>query len=167
VRRRLVEAVAVGELGDVAEVHHRDPVGDVPDDREVVRDEQVGEVEVLLEVLEEVDDLGLDGHVERRDRLVEHDQVRLEREGPGDPDALPLAAGELVRVAVAVLGLQPDGGQQVPTRARAASFEVPWMMSGSAIVSRTGMRGLSDANGSWKTICMLRRSSRSAAGSRP
>ena len=43
-----------------------------------------------------------------RDRLVEHQRLRLQRERAGDADALPLAAGELVRVAVAVLGVQPD-----------------------------------------------------------
>ena len=34
------------DLHDLAEVHHRDPVGDVADDGEVVRDEQVGEPEL-------------------------------------------------------------------------------------------------------------------------
>ena len=29
-----------------AKVHHRDPIGDVPDDRQVVRDEQVREAEL-------------------------------------------------------------------------------------------------------------------------
>ena len=32
----------------------------------------------------------------------------LQRQRPGDADALPLAAGELVRVAVGVLGVEPD-----------------------------------------------------------
>ncbi len=33
-------------LDDLAEVHDRDPVADVPDDRQVVRDEDVGEAEL-------------------------------------------------------------------------------------------------------------------------
>ena len=37
----------------------------------------------------------------------------LERQRPGDADALPLAAGELVRVAVVVLGVQADGVHQL------------------------------------------------------
>src|SRR5437764_327138 len=36
----LVEVDAVGELDDLAQVHDRDPVADVPHDREVVGDEQ-------------------------------------------------------------------------------------------------------------------------------
>jgi len=48
-------------------------------DGQVVRDEQVREVEPALEVLQQVDDLALDGHVERGDRLVADDQARLHR----------------------------------------------------------------------------------------
>ncbi len=36
------------DLDDTAEVHHRDPVAHVPDDAEVVGDEQIGEVEFPL-----------------------------------------------------------------------------------------------------------------------
>ena len=50
--------------------------------------------------LEQVDDLGLDGHVQGADGLVAHDQLRLHGERPGDADALALAAAELVRVAL-------------------------------------------------------------------
>ena len=56
-----------GDLDDAAEVHHRDPVADMADDREVVGDEQVGQAETILEADEEVEDLGLDRHVERAD----------------------------------------------------------------------------------------------------
>ena len=63
-------------------------------------DEQVGQAELLLQVFEQVDDLGLDRDVERRDRLVGDDEIGVGRERAGDADALPLAAGELVRVAV-------------------------------------------------------------------
>jgi hypothetical protein len=44
----------------------------------------------------------------RRDGLVTDDQARVERDGPGHPDPLPLAARELVRVAVVVLGVEAD-----------------------------------------------------------
>ena len=67
----------------------------------------------VLQVLEQVDDAGLDRHVERRHRLVEHEQLRVERERPGDADALALAAGELVREPVGVLGVQPDERHQL------------------------------------------------------
>ena len=109
----------VADLDDPAEVHDRDAVGDVADEREVVRDEEVGQPEVALQRLEQVDDLRADRHVERRDRLVEHDHLRVERERAREADALPLAAGELVREAVRVLGAEADGAQQLVDAAAA------------------------------------------------
>ena len=53
-----------------------------------------------LEVLEQVEDLRLDADVERRHRLVADDQARVEDERAGDRDALALAAGELVGLAL-------------------------------------------------------------------
>ena len=101
-----VERLPVGDLDDLAEVHHRDLGAEVPHDRQVVRDEQERDVEFLLQVLQQVDDLGLDGDVERRDGLVGHQQLGVERERAGDADALTLTAGELVGVAVVVLGVE-------------------------------------------------------------
>ena len=47
---------------------------------------------------EQIDDLRLNGNVERRDRFVRDDQFRLDREGAGNGDALALAAGKFVRI---------------------------------------------------------------------
>ena len=54
---------------------------------------------LLLQVAQQVDDLRLDRHVERRDRLVGDDELRVDGERARDADALALAARELVRVA--------------------------------------------------------------------
>ena len=111
-----------------------------------------------LEVLEQVDDLRLDRHVERRDRLVADDEVGLERERAGDADALPLAARELVRIAGGRVGGEPDDLEELPhaTRARCPPVTRPCMRSGSPTILPTLWRGLSDAYGSWKTICIRR-----------
>src|SRR5262249_42717874 len=111
---RVVVNLLVGaDLGHFAEVHHTHAVRDVPDDRQVVRDENVGEIELVLQSLHQVDDLRLDGDVQGRDRLVPDDYLRVEREAPCDADALALTAGELVRVAVDVLGVETDDVQQL------------------------------------------------------
>src|SRR4029079_17199069 len=86
-------------LDELAEVHDPDPVAEVLDDRQVVADEEVRQVEIVPQVEEQVQDLALDRDIERRHRLVADDEVRPEGEGPGDADALALAAGELMRVA--------------------------------------------------------------------
>ena len=116
-------------------------------DREVVGDEEVGQAELLLQLLQQVDDLRLDRHVERRHRLVADDEVRLDRERAGDADALALAAGELVRVAVGEVRVQADDRAAAPGRAPAAPCRWPacGSRSGSPMMLPTDMRGFSDA----------------------
>ena len=108
-----VDFVAVAELDNAAEIHHRDPVADVAHHRQVVGDEQIGEAQFGLQVIEHVDDLGLDRDVQRRDRLVGDDEGRIGRQGAGHADALPLAAGELVGVATDKIGIEAHDAQQL------------------------------------------------------
>jgi len=79
-------------------------------------DEQVGQIEPLLQLFEQVDDLRLYRHVERRYRLVAHDQLRIDGQGAGHPDALALAAAELVRIAVRHLHQTLASGRAVTTK---------------------------------------------------
>ena len=59
-----VDVVLRAAFDDLAQVHDGDSVRDVADDGEVMGDEDVGEVEFLLQVGEQVDYLGLNGDVE-------------------------------------------------------------------------------------------------------
>ena len=52
---------------------------DVVDHGEIMRDEEISEPEFLLQILQQIDDLRLDRHVERGDRLVADDELRLDR----------------------------------------------------------------------------------------
>ena len=63
------------QLDDAAEVHHADAIGDVVDDREVVRDEEIGEAEPLLQVAHQVQHLRLHRDVERGRRLVADEEA--------------------------------------------------------------------------------------------
>ena len=89
------------DLDDPAEVHHRDPVGDVPHDRQVVRDEEVGQAELAAAAASSR--LTIWAWIETSSAETGSSQTmkrRLDRQRPGDADALPLAARELVRIAV-------------------------------------------------------------------
>ena len=104
----VADRVARPDLHDLAEVHHRHPVADVAHDREVVRDEKERQLELLLQVLHQVDDLRLDGDVERGHRFVGHDEGGVQHQRASDADALPLSSGELVRVAVDEVRVQAN-----------------------------------------------------------
>ena len=96
-----------------AEIQHNDAIADVPDHREIMRDEQVCQPEPFLQLHHQVDDLRLDVDVQRRDRLVGDDKLRSHRQRPGDRDALPLAAREFVRETADTLGGKADQIEQL------------------------------------------------------
>ena len=66
------EFLRFGQFHNLAGVHHRDAVTDVPHDAKVVRDKNIRQLELLLQIHQQVDDLRLDGHVERRHGFVRH-----------------------------------------------------------------------------------------------
>ena len=120
-------------LHHAAEIQHDDPVGDVAHHRQIVRDEQVGQAQPLLQPDHQVDDLRLDVHVQRRDRLVADHEHRLHRQRAGDRDALALAAGEFVRKPRGGLRRQANQVQQfADPRAR---------LRGAAWPARAGAAG--------------------------
>src|SRR5258708_39495401 len=47
-------------LDDAAEIHHRNALADMLDHRQVMGNEEICQPEFLLQVLQEIDDLGLD-----------------------------------------------------------------------------------------------------------
>ncbi len=95
-------------LDDAALVEHHDLVAQMAHHREVVADEHVGDTEFLLQILHQVQHLGLHGDVECAHGLVGDDQARARDERARNGNALALAAGELVRVFSQVVGAQPD-----------------------------------------------------------
>src|SRR3989304_6337299 len=89
-------------LHDLAGIHHGDIMGDVFDHADVVRDEEIGQAQFILELLQERKDLGLHGYIERTGRFITDDEFWFDRERPRDADALALATGEFMRITVFV-----------------------------------------------------------------
>ena len=67
---------------------------------------------------EQIEDLRLDGRVERRRRLVGDQKIRLAGERHGDHQALVLAAGEFVRIEIEAA---PASGMPTMSSSRSAS----------------------------------------------
>ena len=98
VLRVLQHRLGAALLHQPAALEHRDVVGDLGHHAEIVGDEQDAHAAPLLQVADQLEDLGLGGDVERRGRLVGDEDRGFEGERHGDHRALALAAGELVRV---------------------------------------------------------------------
>src|SRR5260370_30011421 len=82
-----IDFVTVRNFDDLAEIHNRNTLADVFDHAQVVRDEEIGQVQLLLQILEQVDYLRLDRNVERRDRLVQPPQTRAHPQPPPPPQS--------------------------------------------------------------------------------
>ena len=94
---------------------------DLLDHRQVVRDEQVGQAQLLLQPLEQREDLRLHQHVERGDRLVEQDQPQRSRVGQ--------AGEEGVRRGVVVASLWRMHAVQLALKAIARGFALAVQIS--------------------------------------
>src|ERR1039458_7044832 len=92
------DLLRASDLNDLALIHHRNPGREIANDWHGVRDEQIGKAEIALELLQQIHDLRADADVERGNRFVGDDELRTQRKSAGNADALPLSAGELVRV---------------------------------------------------------------------
>ena len=95
--------ISRSDLYDLAVVHHCNPVAHVMNDRHVMTDKEITKAEFILQIVEKIQDLGLDRDIERRGRFVADDESRLDGQRPGDSNALPLTAAELVRVSICSL----------------------------------------------------------------
>ncbi len=82
-------------------------------DGEVVADQNIRQLPFALQAREQVEHFRLHRNVQRRGRLVEQKDLRLQDQGPGHGHALPLATGELVRIAETKGPVEPHGGQGV------------------------------------------------------
>ena len=86
------------DLYQAALFHHADPVCKMPYQIQVVRDEQHRHVFFALQLIQQLQNLYLDRHVQRSSRLVGNQQFRFAGQRHRDHRALALAAGELMRV---------------------------------------------------------------------
>jgi hypothetical protein len=85
-------------FNDLTGIHHRDEIGHLRHHTHIVRHQQQGHPVLTLQLSEEVEDLGLDRHVESGRRLVSDEQPRPASDRCGNHDALSHPSGELVRV---------------------------------------------------------------------
>ena len=75
-------------LGPLTCVHHNHPISATGDHAHVVGDEEHRHVEFATQVVENVQDLRLNGDVQGRRGLVSNQQGRITNQAHGDDDAL-------------------------------------------------------------------------------
>ena len=134
---------------------------------EVVGDQDQRQAELLAQPLEQLQDLRLHDHVERRRRLVGDHQRRAAGEREGDHHPLALPAGELVRVAAPErsASARPSSSSS-PIRSRTSPRARPRSCRriASAIWASTRCTGSSEFIAPWKTSETWRQRTQPHAG---
>ena len=87
-------------LDDLAGIHHRDLVADFGDHAEIVGDQDDRGAARGLQLAHQIEDLRLQGDVERGGRLVRDQEPGIAGQRHRDHDALAHAARQLVRIFV-------------------------------------------------------------------
>ncbi len=70
-------------------------------------DKQIGDPLLILEIFQKIDDLRLNGYIQRRNRLVTDYQIRLQNQRTRNPNPLPLSAGKLMGITVGMFFRKP------------------------------------------------------------
>ena len=87
------------DFDDFSTAHHGDAVTEIAHHRHGVRDEEIGEAKVALELFEQVHDLRADADVKRGDGFVTNHKFGTQDQGAGNADALALSAGKFMGIA--------------------------------------------------------------------
>src|SRR5215472_1282007 len=112
-RGRLENLIHAAELDDPPLAHDGDPLCDRAHEGEVVSHEEHRQTQVALERGEQLDDGGLDAHIEGGGDLIADQHRRLADQGAGDGDALALSAGQLLRITIRIACRQRDPVQHL------------------------------------------------------
>ena len=84
-------------------VHHHHVPGDLGDNAQIVGDEDDGGLGLFLQARHELEDLGLDGHIQGGGGLVRDEDLGVAGQGHGDHHPLAHTAGELMGIVMDAL----------------------------------------------------------------
>ena len=98
----------LAELHHSSKVHNTDLIGNMFHNRQVMADKQIGQIQILLQITQQVDNLRLNGYVKSGYSFVTDDHLRLNDQSSCDTDTLSLTAGERMGIAHQVRGIQTD-----------------------------------------------------------
>ena len=112
-------------LYDISVMHDDDPVAEVLNQGDIMRNEEIRHLHFLLQFIEEGQDVGLYGYIQGRRGLIENQQLRLNGQGPGDGRSLTLTAADLMRIPVGKGCLEAAALQEALTFCCGVFFDRP------------------------------------------
>lgn len=137
---------ARSQLDEASQIHDADTAADMMHHSQIMGNKQIRQSQLLLQPLQHIDDLHLHGYVEGRNGLIAEHAFRLQGQGAGDADALPLAAAEFMGIALGRFGPQVDHLQESlyglpPFLRRGAQAVIPQGFTDNVADGHTGVQG--------------------------
>ena len=96
--RGIEEIFRCSNLGEFSKIHHGNTVRQVLHHIQIMRNKQIGQMEFLLEVAQQIQDLRRNRHIQSGDGFVTDNEFWVEGQGPRNANPLPLPARKLMRV---------------------------------------------------------------------
>lgn len=91
--QRLIKELCRGRcFHQFAQIDHRPPITNMLHNTEIMGNEQIGETQFFLHCSQQVEDLGLDGDAQYRDRFIADDKLWLHHQRARKANALTLKA---------------------------------------------------------------------------
>ena len=87
-------------LGDHTSIHYVNTIGNLRNHSEIMGNVEEGHVPFSLQFSKQVEDLGLDRHIQSCRWLVGNDEVGIARKGHRNHDTLSLTAAELMGIII-------------------------------------------------------------------
>ena len=85
----------------------------MPYSGKAVGDKNISQVQLFLQLAQQIENLRLNGHVQRGNRLVTDNQLRIYCQRPRNTNALPLTAGKFMGIPLCVVGPQANQLQKL------------------------------------------------------
>ena len=110
-------------LYDPASSHYNNEICNLPHQAKVVRNQKVRESVRLLQVYEQIQNLGLRDQIQARKRFIENEKFRLQGQGARNRQTLPLSAAKLQARSVRPSADNPTSSINSQVRERSAGPE--------------------------------------------
>src|SRR5690554_575619 len=108
-----IKLIAIRQFDDLAQIHHGNTIRNMAHHAQVVSNKQISQSKLLLQFFQQVDDLSLDGNIQRRNGLIADDKFGPQSQGAGNSNALALATRKFVWIPVDKVRIQTDHAQQL------------------------------------------------------
>ena len=108
-QRIFVNGLCFTQFHDPSQIHNGNTIADMFDDAQVMRNKNIGQMIFFLKLIQQIQYLRLNRHIQCGNRFIADHQFRRQRQGSGNIDSLSLPSGKFVWITMYMLYIQTYG----------------------------------------------------------